>query len=139
MLGRTFLAKEAEAALIELPPYRLPNLRSVLIKLMNRGRVFLTRAGTIIFTVAVMIWALAYFPRPQTIVEDFSMQRTTAETTLTGAILTARLKALDPMQEHENDMLDFAASERKSGSRLSCQIAITDEMDGLVVRLPESQ
>lgn len=38
----------------------------------------------------------------------------------------------------EEDMLDFAY-EAKEGSRLSCQIKITDEMDGLVVRVPERQ
>lgn len=38
----------------------------------------------------------------------------------------------------EEDMLDFAW-ELQSGSRLSCQIKVTDEMDGLVVRIPEKQ
>ncbi len=38
----------------------------------------------------------------------------------------------------EESMLDFAA-EPKSNSRLSCQISISDELDGLVVRLPEFQ
>lgn len=51
----------------------------------------------------------------------------------------ARLDALDPMQEHENDMLDFAASERRSGSRLSCQIKVTEALDGIVVTLPDMQ
>lgn len=39
----------------------------------------------------------------------------------------------------ETDMLDFAASPVEAGSRLSCQIALTAELDGLVVRLPASQ
>jgi len=38
----------------------------------------------------------------------------------------------------EEDMLDFAW-EPKTGSRLSCQIKITDEMDGLIVTVPERQ
>ncbi|MEX2352859.1 MAG: 2Fe-2S iron-sulfur cluster-binding protein [Gammaproteobacteria bacterium] len=38
----------------------------------------------------------------------------------------------------EKDMLEFAA-EPSETSRLSCQIKVTDEIDGLVVRLPESQ
>lgn len=40
-----------------------------------------------------------------------------------------------PMEE---DMLDFAY-EQQEGSRLSCQIKVTDELDGLVVRIPERQ
>ena len=38
----------------------------------------------------------------------------------------------------EEDMLDFAW-EVQPGSRLSCQIKVTDEMDGLIVRIPEKQ
>ena len=40
-----------------------PNLRTVAMKLLDRVRVFLGRAGTVIFAVAVVVWALAYFPR----------------------------------------------------------------------------
>jgi 2Fe-2S ferredoxin len=36
-------------------------------------------------------------------------------------------------------MLEFATTEKQAGSRLSCQITVTDKLDGLVVRLPESQ
>ena len=39
-------------------------MRSVLLRLLERGRIFLVRAGTVIFSVAVLIWALVYFPRP---------------------------------------------------------------------------
>ncbi len=41
--------------------------------------------------------------------------------------------------DDEKAMLEFTASERKPNSRLSCQLAVTQEMDGLVVYLPESQ
>ncbi|MDA4845421.1 2Fe-2S iron-sulfur cluster-binding protein [Hoeflea poritis] len=50
-----------------------------------------------------------------------------------------RLNSLDAMAEHENDMLDFAACERRSGSRLSCQIKVTEALDGITVTLPEMQ
>ena len=46
-----------------LPEFRRPNLQTVLIQLLGRARVFLYRAGTVIFSVAVIVWALAYFPR----------------------------------------------------------------------------
>ncbi|MFY8142165.1 MAG: 2Fe-2S ferredoxin, partial [Caulobacter sp.] len=38
----------------------------------------------------------------------------------------------------EESMLDFAENVQPN-SRLSCQIKVTDELDGLIVRLPESQ
>jgi 2Fe-2S ferredoxin len=47
---------------------------------------------------------------------------------------------LTPAQsDDEKAMLEFTASERKPSSRLSCQLVVTPEMDGLVVHLPEAQ
>ncbi len=46
-----------------LPEFRRPNLQTVAFQLLGRAKVFLKRAGTVIFAVAVIIWALAYFPR----------------------------------------------------------------------------
>lgn len=43
-----------------------------------------------------------------------------------------------PASENEEDMLDLAP-ERDQYSRLSCQIHVTPELDGLIVRMPESQ
>lgn len=48
---------------VELPPYRRPSLRGVLMKLRLRGGDFLKRAGTTIFAVTVVLWALSTFPR----------------------------------------------------------------------------
>lgn len=50
----------------------------------------------------------------------------------------AFLAKLDPMQEMEKTMLDFA-EKVKSNSRLSCQIKVSDSLDGLAVTMPESQ
>jgi 2Fe-2S ferredoxin len=43
------------------------------------------------------------------------------------------------MSEEEAAMLEFTASERRPNSRLSCQLTVTPELDGLVVYLPETQ
>ena len=95
LLKRTVLAGPTPNFLIELPPYRLPNLRSVVIKLLDRGRMFLKRAGTVIFTVAVVIWALAYFPHPASVGADFEARREQAAAALAEPALTRELAALD--------------------------------------------
>jgi 2Fe-2S ferredoxin len=46
---------------------------------------------------------------------------------------------LPEMSPDEDEMLEAAASERLPTSRLSCQIVLSDELDGLIVRLPETQ
>jgi 2Fe-2S ferredoxin len=46
---------------------------------------------------------------------------------------------LPPAQDTEEAVLEIAAEERRPTSRLSCQIMVTDALDGLIVRLPERQ
>jgi 2Fe-2S ferredoxin len=49
------------------------------------------------------------------------------------------LEKLPERSDVEDEMLDSTACERTENSRLSCQIRLTDELDGLVVHLPEEQ
>jgi ferrous iron transport protein B len=98
VLKKTALRGPTPTFLIELPPYRLPNFRSMLIKLLARGKVFLTRAGSVIFTVAVLVWALAYFPRPQTLLDDYDNRRLVAEATLQESALARQLTELDQLE-----------------------------------------
>jgi 2Fe-2S ferredoxin len=46
---------------------------------------------------------------------------------------------LPPASDTEEAVLDIAAEERRANSRLSCQIKVTDDLDGLIVRMPEKQ
>jgi ferrous iron transport protein B len=52
----------AEPFMLELPDYKLPSLRSVVLGLFTRAKIFLQRAGTTIFAMMVLIWFLASFP-----------------------------------------------------------------------------
>jgi len=48
-------------------------------------------------------------------------------------------EVVGPANEFEEEMLDATTAERKPNSRLSCQVTLTDEMDGLIVHLPDEQ
>ncbi len=63
LLKRTLLRGKSTSFVMELPPYRLPSLRSLGIRLLDRSRIFLRRAGRIIFTVTVVLWVMTQFPR----------------------------------------------------------------------------
>lgn len=52
---------------MELPPYRLPTLKSTLIHMWERGRLYLKKAGTIIFGVSIVLWALTSYPKKEVI------------------------------------------------------------------------
>ncbi|NVO14157.1 MAG: ferrous iron transporter B [Rhodoplanes sp.] len=69
-LAVSFVAKRLlwrdhpEPFMLELPDYKMPRLKSVLIGVYTRALMFLQRAGTTIFSMMVLIWFLASFPRP---------------------------------------------------------------------------
>jgi len=62
VLGRTVLKGRRQPLLLELPPYRLPDPKTVLMTLWERARVFLVSAGTIILTITILLWFLLSFP-----------------------------------------------------------------------------
>ena len=53
-----------QALMLELPAYHWPNLRNLLIGLWQRVEIFMSRVGTIILTLMVILWALSSFPAP---------------------------------------------------------------------------
>ncbi len=63
VLKRTILKAPPPPFLMELPPYRLPNLRTVFQNMLTRAWLFLKRAGTVILAISIILWALMYFPR----------------------------------------------------------------------------
>jgi ferrous iron transport protein B len=62
MLKSTVLKSSRSSFVMEMPPYRWPTLQSLGLRLIDRSRVFLRRAGTVILAVAVVIWILAHLP-----------------------------------------------------------------------------
>lgn len=98
LLKNTVLRSQTPGFLLELPPYRWPNLKSVLYRLWERALLFLTQAGTVIFSVTVVVWALAYFPHPATLPADFVGQQQLAQQQLPDELLTERLAQLQHQQ-----------------------------------------
>ena len=63
LLRKTLFAGEGLPFLMELPPYRLPTVRSVLQHMAERSWMYVRKAGTIILGISIVMWALATFPR----------------------------------------------------------------------------
>lgn len=49
------------------------------------------------------------------------------------------LQYLPPRNEVEDSMLDYAADERRPNSRLSCQVLVTPDLEGVILELPKTQ
>ncbi|HVA57712.1 MAG: ferrous iron transport protein B [Gemmatimonadaceae bacterium] len=60
---RTLLRSETRALIIELPPYSLPSGRVLANSVWQRVRLFLRRAGTVIFAISILLWGMATYPR----------------------------------------------------------------------------
>jgi ferrous iron transport protein B len=59
---------------MELPPYRWPTARSVLIHMWDRSRIYLRKMGGIILVASIILWALGYFPRKQEFTQNYDSQ-----------------------------------------------------------------
>lgn len=62
ILGLTVLKGESAPFVMELPPYRIPTLKGVLMQMWERSWLYLKKAGTIILFVSIVMWALTVFP-----------------------------------------------------------------------------
>ena len=63
LLKRTLLRARPGSFVMDLPSYRLPSARSIGLRLLDRSKIFLRRAGSIIFAVTIVLWVLTQFPR----------------------------------------------------------------------------
>ena len=64
VLKRSGSGTRFQSLMLELPAYHWPNLRSLVIGLWQRVEIFLSRVGTIILSLMVILWALSSFPAP---------------------------------------------------------------------------
>ena len=62
---RTLLKGQARPMIMELPPYRLPRVKSLALSVGHRASMFLKKAGTIILSLSILLWALATYPKTE--------------------------------------------------------------------------
>lgn len=106
VLKRIVFKTERGTFLMELPSYKVPLLRSVVVRVINRAKSFVLRAGTVILAITIIIWALSYFPHDDAITGEYTLQAETArqETDETVAIYVAQLndsKESVPVEQQE--------------------------------------
>ncbi|MEA4967020.1 MAG: ferrous iron transport protein B, partial [Bacteroidaceae bacterium] len=63
ILKKTILKGKPAYFIMELPPYRMPSLKGILLKMWERGVLYLKKAGTIILLMTIVIWAGLSFPK----------------------------------------------------------------------------
>ncbi len=97
ILKKTFFKGETPPFVMELPPYKWPSPRIVFDRVYDRAKAFVVRAGTLIFSVTVLVWALSYFPSDHSELHNLSIQMETIEVTA-----PAEQETLDQLSDQHN-------------------------------------
>ena len=63
VFNRTMKKTDETLMVLELPSYQRPSWREVLMQLLERGKIFLRRAGTVILGLSILLWALTTYPK----------------------------------------------------------------------------
>ena len=71
LFSKTVLRGDTAPFVMELPPYRLPTMKSSLIHMWDRGKIFLRKMGGVILVGSVLIWTLGAFPRTAEFTVDY--------------------------------------------------------------------
>ena len=75
LLKGTLLKGDPPPFLLEMPSYKLPAPRTVALRVYHSSKSFVLRAGSIILATTIVMWALAYFPRPVEVVQQYETER----------------------------------------------------------------
>ncbi|MBI2431265.1 MAG: ferrous iron transport protein B [Candidatus Hydrogenedentes bacterium] len=101
-LKRTLFRGVKPPFILEMPSYKVPLAGVVLKKAFFESREFVVRAGTLIFAVTIIVWALAYFPRSTAIAETYAAKRAqVVRNTAEAQAQEAALAALADEEEGE--------------------------------------
>jgi ferrous iron transport protein B len=95
LFKRTLLKGQARPMIMELPPYRLPRIRSLALSVGHRASLFLKKAGTIILALSILLWALATYPKTEAPAGMSDQQA--QETQLANSVLGRAGHAVEPL------------------------------------------
>jgi len=84
LFKHTILPGGSKPLMIELPPYRLPGLRTALLHTFDRAMIFVKQAGTIILAISLVLWALSHYPKSAPPATAIAMQTQAAQLDQSG-------------------------------------------------------
>ncbi len=90
VFSKTIFRSESSPFVMEMPPYRVPTVRSIVIHMWDKGSIFVKKAGTVILVGVLIVWFLQAFPRNVEYSLDYR-----AEITAAGAAAEIDIKKLE--------------------------------------------
>lgn len=110
ILKRTILRGPTPPFVMELPSYKMPGVRIVLMRMLEQGWSFVYRAGTLIFCVSILVWAACYFPHNEMQI-DATLVRRKAELEKDVIPRAAAVRAVASIQQSDGSTPRLAAAE----------------------------
>lgn len=94
-----------EAFVMEMPPYHLPTLRSILTHMWERSVLYLKKAGTLILAASILVWFLTNYPSEVTYTKDYDQAKSQVEQTFTDQVAEGVLVPLGIETAEDNTAL----------------------------------
>ena len=138
LLRSTVIRGESTPFVMELPPYRLPTFKGLLIHTWERTWQYMKKAGTVILAISVLLWAMMTFPGlPESQMAGFEAQRASLLATVSPEVreeirTTTDRAALSPAaQKAAEGLLVIDRREAEAGLRYSAAGRIGTGLEGL--------
>ena len=116
LMKNTLFKGEGEVYLMELPPYRMPTLKSLLLHMWDRGRLYLQKAGTVILAASIILYICNTFPEKTVFSQDYDKASAILTEKTATADEAAKAKLREELTALENakraEMLEYTISGR---------------------------
>lgn len=113
IMKKTLFKAETVPFVMELPPYRMPVLKSVLKQTWFKAEQYLQKMGTIILVASIIIWALGYFPQNREIDKKYSLVLSQLSNEINN---TSDIKQISILQDSVNKINNRLLSEKQEYS-----------------------
>ncbi len=114
-LFRSTLLRGADAPFVmELPPYRVPMLQSLLIHMWDRSKMFLKKMGGIILIGSIVVWTLSAFPRDISYSRDYNAQIKALQAVYASRLAAATEDEKDQLKQQRHAALAEILQEKKA-------------------------
>jgi ferrous iron transport protein B len=142
ILRITLLKGETIPYVMELPPYRMPTFKSILLHMWERGGMYLKKAGTTILLISIVLWAASNFPRINKKnlenMSDAQIQSATLKHSAIGTVGTFIEPALKPIgfdYKIATALIGALAAKEVFVAQMSIVYAVTEHEDVSVLQL----
>ena len=132
ILRSTVISGPSTPFVMELPPYRLPTLRSVAIHTWDRVWQYVKKAGTVILGISILMWVLMTFPQlPRERAEEFASARTAAKTAVDQQVARQTLTAAAGEAMLQKKFAEIADDEGEAALRYSAAGRLGDAAESI--------